>query len=249
VFASCEQICQARANARGIFPSALSCLEIPSANYALQTAGEGRLRLVLPSTIRQGFHAIQVAGGAQRDLGTSATTRIYVDYTNTQITVSLDPTSAQPWSFEQTGLAIVQESDGSVLKTSRGTIFADNSTAPRFTLKSDEFGETLAQVKPIMPFFSSGLLGGVIPSEGITRPLNAVGEPKERSLKIGLKLKTGIPENIFLFIGHTGDNGSIEVNTDLTKFFSLEAKILVRVFDIFPADIYFKYEVEVLNSQ
>ena len=231
-------------NSAGVFPSALSCLEIPFSNYSLEIAGEGGLRLVLPSS---DFAAVRVAGGVERDLGNSATTRFYVDYTNTRIILSLDSTSVQSWSYEQNGLAIVNESDGARVKTSRGSIFANSSVAPRFILLSEEFGEALDQAKPIMPLFSSSSLAGLIPSGGATVPFDA-SAAKEATVKAGIKVGIGIPENLPLIIGTTLGGGFIELTTNLHSFFSLEVVAPILVMEVFHGSVRFKYEAEALKQ-
>jgi hypothetical protein len=234
-------------NSTAIFPPASTCLEL-AASYSLQTAGGGGLRLVLPNAE---FPATLVAGGTLRDLANTVTTRSYVDYKNTLIKISLDSTNAPSWSYQQTGLAIVNESDGATVKTTQGDIKADSNTAPQFTLIGEKFDQAVfSQVTSIMPIFGTTDLGGRIPTNvpgstaGITTPLDAAHEPAagEEAVKAGIKIGIGIPEHIPLIIGETLAEGFIEIATNLKSFFSLEMVVPILVAFEFKGSVKFKYE-------
>ena len=85
-----------------LFPPALTCLRVPFANYALEVPGESQLRLVLPSAT---FAAQPVSGNLRRELSAGASTRILSDYTNTRITVALDSSAPNSFTYEETGVA------------------------------------------------------------------------------------------------------------------------------------------------
>jgi hypothetical protein len=236
--------CFALINSTAIFPSASTCLEL-AANYSLQTTGGGGLRLVLPNAE---FPATLAAGGTLRDLANTVATRSYVDYKNTLIKISLDSTNAQSWSYKQTGLEIVNESDGATVKTTQGDIKADSNTAPQFTLIGEKFDQAFfSQVTSIMPLFGTTDLRGTIPPTGITTSLDATHEPgagegEEGLVNAGIKVGIDIPEHIPLFIGETLDGGFIEIKTNLTSSFSLEMIVPIIVAFQFKGSVKFSYE-------
>jgi hypothetical protein len=235
----------AMGGAVGIFPSAVSCLDVPAASYTLQILANGGLRLVLPVPR---FPASLVGGGKTRELGNSATTRFYVDYTNTQISLALDSVSAPSWTYKQEGLAIVHEDSGARVKTTHGKICASSVSAPRFTLQAEEFGEVLSPVKQVLPLFGSLSLGGSIPNDGATAPLDST--PARDSFiktKAGLKISQPIPPGLPVFVGTTTD-GDIELETDFHTFFSLDIVVTLAVALVFPGAGKFTYEVEGINA-
>jgi hypothetical protein len=231
------------ANSSAIFPAAGLCLEIPFPSWALEIVGDAQFRLALPPELQ----AIKVTGGVQRDLSSSATSRMYVDYTNTRITLALDPAGAPSWSFAQTGVATVHEMDGAKVSTSRGDFTADSASAAKFTLMQHEFGEALDEAKPLMELFSSNSLGGLIPQNpGISRFLETEGESHG---KTGFKLEIGIPipPKIPLLIGYTEHEGSIKLFTNFKDFLLLELEVELLLGNpppfLIPGAAMFKLEV------
>ena len=65
----------------GIFPRELSCLEVPSPSYSLQMRGTR----IAPHLAISCLSASLIGGGNTRELGKSASTRFFLDYTKTVI--------------------------------------------------------------------------------------------------------------------------------------------------------------------
>ena len=201
------------------------------------------MRLSLPSAT---FPAIR--GGIQRDLSVAGGLRMFVDYTNTRFTVELDSSSTPSWRYEQEGIALVNESNGVRVKTSRGRIHADSGTAAHFTLQAEEFGEKLDKVKPIMPMFASNNLGGAIPSGGGAMPVESNNKAEGQQVKFGVKREFKIPPELPAFIGVTGDDGYVEIATNFQTFFEIDIVVNILVAHIFPGAVRFKYEAEALKE-
>jgi hypothetical protein len=172
-----------------------------------------------------------------------------VDYTKTVITVSLESTSTPSWTYAQDGIALVHESNGSNLKTSRGRILASSVSASKFTLQNEEFGEVLNPVKGIMPLFDSVSLGGNLPAGGATAPLDSTPEAEPAvDVKAGFKLELEIPPGEDLFIGVTADKGYIELETDFRSFFSVDIVVPILVGLILPGAVKFTFDAETIKA-
>ena len=225
------------------FPSALTCLRVPFANYSLEVPGESQLRLVLPTAT---FAAQPVSGNLRRELSTGSSTRLLADYTNTRITVLLDSSAPNSFSYDETGVALVQEEDGVHAKTSRGRFHASSVETTRWTLEAEEFGPLFDTPKNIMPMFASSNLAGSLSPGGSTVPLDTTAEAHGPNPKIGVRIKWDVPEHQPMFIGTT-TGGHIEGVTDFQSFGSIEAVVGICVAKVFPGGVFFKFESKALK--
>jgi hypothetical protein len=229
----------------GIFPPAATSLEVPFANWTLDVPSEGHLRLSLPSDT---FPAVRVTGGVQRDLSLAGGLRMYVDYTSTKFTVTIDSSAAPSWKYRHDGIAVVTETNGVTAKTTRGRVHADSATAGVFTIEAEEFGKKFDKAKPILPMFASNDLSGSIPSGGAPTPLEGNNKAEGRKVKFGLKREIEIPPEVPMLIGVTGHNGYIEIGTDFQNFFSIDLVVDLLVAHLFPVAARFNYEAEALKE-
>lgn len=232
-----------KVSAGGLFPAALTCLRVPFVNYLLDIPGEGQLRLVLPSAT---FAAQPVSGKMRRELSLGSSTRLLADYTNTRITVLLDSSAPKAFTYDETGVALVQEENGVHAKTSRGHFHASSAEAAGWTLEAEEFGPLFDNVKSFMPMFASFDLAGTLPPKGATAPLETTEEPSGPNPKIGLKISKDVPKGQPMYIGTT-TGGKIEIGTDFQNFFSIEAVVGIMIPGSFPGGVYFKYEATALK--
>jgi hypothetical protein len=238
----------ATAATSAVFPSTMSCLEIPFSNYSLDIIGESQFRLVLSAPT---FAAQRVAGGLKRELSKGASIRTFADYTNTRFTVMLDSAASQSWSYEETGVAIVQERDGVHAKTSHGVFRASSTEAVRWILTREEFGDLFAKAKTLLPLLSTGISGpGTIPPGGgivipgtAMPPLTTAEGPNP---KIGVRIEKEIPDKVPVFIGVT-QGGNVEIIFAFERFFSLEVVVGILIAGIFPAGALLKFESETLR--
>jgi hypothetical protein len=234
----------ALSQAVGLFPPPLACLQIPFASsYALDVQGEGRLRLTLPSAT---FPAATLSGKPERELVASPTSRMYTDETDTRITVSIDPSAPVPWSYEQTGIAIVKDADGfSRLLTTRGSIRASAAQPPTFTLEPFEFGPALDPAKPFVPFLRHGCVSPK-PGGGCdypSPPLDQLyGEAEPSKVKFGGKFEGGIPLDVPFFFGKIKE-AVVEVFVCPGIFEEFEITAAIQVL-FFEGVVYFKFESE-----
>lgn len=238
----------ATAASPSVFPSALACLRIPFPDYSLEVLGEGRLRLSLASHT---FAAERVAGISTRELSTSPSFRAFVDYANTRITLTLDSTASPSWTYEQAGVAIVQELNGAVAKTSHGKFRATSMETIQWTLLREEFGDVFARAKTLFPLLNQGItssLGTPSDGSGLTVPLSTSEKPEGPNPKIGLRVAFEIEKNIPTFIGRT-TGGHLEIITDFQRFFALEIIVEIRVAEFFPGGALLKLEFEALRRK
>ena len=185
----------------------------------------------------------------RREISQGASIRTFSDYTNTRFTIALDSSAPKSWSYEQIGVAMVQELDGVHAKTSHGIFHASSTEAIRWTLVQEEFGDLFAEPKTLFPLFNSGVTPGPgLPSGVATVPLETSKESEGPNPKIGLRLELDIEKGIPTFIGHT-TGGHLEIITDFQRFFSMEVVIGIAIAEIFPEVAFFKMEFEALRRK
>ncbi len=226
------------------FPAAMACLKIPFPDYSLDIVADGGLRLVLPSA---DFAAERVSGDSRRELSRGASICAVADYTDTRLTLRLDSSAQEAWSFTQEGVAIVQELNGVVAKTSRGIFQATSARGLSWTIEREEFGKAFDPAKSLLPLLSKGISAPVLGTQpsGLSVPLSTREKPHGAELKVGLRFQKKIPQGTPLFGGVT-TGGHLEVATDFQHHFSVEVIAGVRIAGIFPGGAFFKVEFEAL---
>jgi hypothetical protein len=231
-----------------VFPAPFACLEIPFPNYSLDIVGESQLRLTMPSAT---FPARRVSNEPRRELSRGASIRTFVDYTDTRFTLRLDSRAPQTWTYEQTGVAIIQERDRVHVRTSHGIFRASSTEAVRWILTREEFGDLFAEAKTLLPLLRTGISGpgtfptggGIVIPDTAMPPLTIAEGPNP---KIGFRIEKEIPDKVPVFIGVTL-GGSVEIIFLFEEFFSLEVVVGILVAGIFPAGGLLKFESETLR--
>lgn len=228
----------------GLFPAVNACLKVPFANWSLEVPAPAQLRLALPQDT---FPAVRVAGGLHRELSASSSSRQYVDYSNTRVTVRLDSTAAKTWEYSQTDVDLVYFTDGGHVKTSRGRYVCSSLERATFTLDSEAYGSALNPAKSLDLFSSTSMMGG-LGGGGGTAPMDT-SEGEGPNPKVGLKIdiKFKLPKGAPTGVGFiTG--GHVEIGTDFRNYFKLDIILATTVALIFPLAGKCQYEVEQLKK-
>ena len=127
---------------------------VPFPNYSLDIIGDGQFRLSLPPEfaaqpglrratrreLAQGCHDQHLRRLSRHALHGSCWT----------------PPLPEPWSYEQTGVALIQERDGVEAMTSHGLFRASSHEATRWTLLH-KLRIPFADAKALLPLLKSGI--------------------------------------------------------------------------------------------
>ncbi len=242
----------ATAATSAVFPSTASCLEVPFPEYSLNITGDGQLRLEPPSL---SFAAKRVSGGPRREILRASSIRTFSDYTSTHFTIMLDSAASPSWSYEQTGVAMVQELDGVHAETSHGIFSASSTRAIRWTLIHEEFGELFEEAKTILPLLKDGIGAPVVglPGGGLAIPSGNATAPVRTSEDDGPIPKIGLKIDIEISSRHPAVNrqyrGWRRQDHPEPRIRLAGGQSRVTSFGVFSVTALFKFEHEALRRE
>lgn len=160
------------ANSVGLFPRTDAAIPFPDANYSLEIAAEGAIRLQRPSP------SFPVTVG-QRTISDTGEVRAFADYTGSTATVNIDTAAAVPWTFQLKNAAAAMSSSsmGEIMRIV-GDFTADAQSPATLGNSQVIFGGALGVVQDVLKFLEE--LG--FPSPMSVSMTNAL------ELKISLKI-------------------------------------------------------------